>query len=233
MSSEAISQPKPRTFTRFSSLPTELRLQIWQRVVPDPRTVCIRYELRRVEIGGSTLPGSWMSNEPVPVLLHICRESREIGLSHYQLAFGSVIHEAKVYFDFERDCLRFGQPLPGESEDWGHMTGPRDYNLDLFLGGGFNGADDAEKVRYLSIDVTEDLFDRAGFCFDDLREFRALKKVEMWTWLIGEWDPQLQINAIRDKLREVMLKNKDWKAPEIVARFANGLDRRPHYFLRT
>jgi hypothetical protein len=131
-----------------------------------------------------------------------------------------------VYFDFDRDCLRFGQPIPTGSPDCERMTGPRDYNLDLFLGGGFNGADDAEKVRYLSIDVTEDLFDRAGFCFDDLREFRALKRVEMWNWPIGEWDVESQLHAMRDKLREVMMKYEDWNAPEIVAKFASGSEQR-------
>lgn len=230
MLTETTSQDEPRPFTLFSSLPTELRLQIWQRMVPGPRKVCIRYSLQRVEIGGSNLrgrsrfppAGSWMSTEPVPVLLHICQESRQVGLSHYQLAFGSVLHEAKVYFDFERDCLRFGQPIPTVSQKADGTTGPSDYILDLFVGGGFNGADDAEKVRYLSLDVTEDLYDRAGFCFDDLREFRALEEVELWAWLNGQIALREQVFAMSDKLREVKRKNEDWQAPKVVARFAGG-----------
>jgi hypothetical protein len=67
-------------FTLFPKLPTELRLVIWEMVLPGPRILesTFYFDLRK-QLCWSLLP-----SENSPATLFTCRESREIGLKHYQ-----------------------------------------------------------------------------------------------------------------------------------------------------
>ncbi|EGS23838.1 uncharacterized protein CTHT_0005450 [Thermochaetoides thermophila DSM 1495] len=80
------SESQGQTFHLFPLLPPELRLKIWECLI-QPRIVAAacfdsRFEAqRRVQL-------TCRPRRPaVPVLLHVCRESRELALKHYQLAF--------------------------------------------------------------------------------------------------------------------------------------------------
>jgi hypothetical protein len=205
-------------FTLFPELPLELRLKIWSFITPGPRTVSIKYKgLSFYSIGkGFSAAAGWRSPDPVPIILHICRESRNEALKSYQLAFGSYLHPGRIYFDFSKDTLRFGN-----SQGDAYMTvpemlqsGPIDYLLDIFLGGDFYGADDAEKVKYMITDIDESVYGRRAFCWDEIRLFTGLRKLTIMPWDEDEMADEL-MRGYRDTLRNVASKHLEWVVPQI------------------
>ncbi|KAI0542177.1 hypothetical protein GGR58DRAFT_341321 [Xylaria digitata] len=79
-------------FRLFSTLPTELRLGVWEYLIA-PRIVgiaCLYLEdgASSVELQRDELWGSHPVIRPsIPVLLHISRETRTLALKHYELSF--------------------------------------------------------------------------------------------------------------------------------------------------
>jgi hypothetical protein len=211
-------ESSPPGFTLFPDLPLELRLKIWFFIAPGPRTVSIKYKgLSFYSIGkGFSAAAGWRSPDPVPIVLHICRESRTEALKSYQLAFGSYLHPGRIYFDFSKDTLRFGN-----SQGDAYMTvpemlqsGPIDYLLDVFLGGDFYGADDAEKVKYMITDIDESVYERRAFCWDEIRLFTGLKKLTIMPWDEDEMADEL-MRGYRNTLRNVASKHHEWVVPQI------------------
>jgi hypothetical protein len=211
-------ESSPPGFTLFPDLPLELRLKIWSFITPGPRTVSIKYKgLSFYSIGkGFSAAAGWRSPDPVPIVLHICRESRTEALKSYQLAFGSYLHPGRIYFDFSKDTLRFGN-----SQGDAYMTvpemlqsGPIDYLLDVFLGGDFYGADDAEKVKYMITDIDESVYGRRAFCWDEIRLFAGLKKLTIMPWDEDEMADEL-MRGYRNTLRNVASKHHEWVVPQI------------------
>ncbi|KAI1428859.1 hypothetical protein F5Y12DRAFT_638053 [Xylaria sp. FL1777] len=80
------------SFHLFSTLPTELRLKVWEYLIA-PRIVgiaCLYLEdgASSVELQRDELWGSHPVIRPsVPVLLHVSRETRALALKHYELSF--------------------------------------------------------------------------------------------------------------------------------------------------
>lgn len=78
----------------FTDLPYEIRLLIWKQVLHQPRNIYIRMhyleeklcECCPIDYNGSGL--QCLCYKPVPVLLHVCSETRALALAHYELAFG-------------------------------------------------------------------------------------------------------------------------------------------------
>jgi hypothetical protein len=117
------SQASFTTFLRFADLPPEIRLKIWGYLV-QPRiiTACC------LERSPTTLPAKRAElaarsrGSLVPVLLHVCREARDLALSQYELAFSWKItallsdtpieRPARIWFNFALDALY----LTGELE---------------------------------------------------------------------------------------------------------------------
>ncbi|KAI1826885.1 hypothetical protein F4861DRAFT_495541 [Xylaria intraflava] len=101
-------QKNNTVFRLFPELPAELRLKVWEYLIA-PRVVgiaclCLEeggpsVELQRHEIWGSQP----VIAPPVPVLLHVNRETRDLALKHYELSF-----EWKV----PRVLAGAGQPPP-------------------------------------------------------------------------------------------------------------------------
>ena len=130
-------------------------------------------------VNAPSFKSAWVSDTPAPALLSLCRESRGRNpsptllyqksqtnhpnhpsveaLKSYTLAFHSIESPSKILFNFDTDTL--------------HFTGFDAYQLDLFLGGDYYGGSDAEKVKWLQLDVPEELYGRRGFCWGDLRGF--------------------------------------------------------------
>jgi hypothetical protein len=95
-------QPSAAPF--FQKLPPELRIQIWELLI-EPRVVSIKEN-----------NGQVCSTCSVPVILHICHESRYIGLKVYEPSiglvyanltdcFGSDYKEPLIYFNPKLDIL--------------------------------------------------------------------------------------------------------------------------------
>ncbi|KAE9381206.1 hypothetical protein N431DRAFT_424799 [Stipitochalara longipes BDJ] len=211
-------EPQPRSFTLFPDLPVEIRLKIWSFIAPSPRTVSIKYKgLSFNSIGkGFLAAAGWRSPDPVPIILHICQESRTEALKSYQLAFGLYLQRGHIYFDFSKDTLRFGN-----SQGDAYMTvpemlqsGPIDYMLDVFLGGEFYGAEDAEKVQYMITDIDESVYGRRAFCWDEIRLFTGLKELTIMPWDEDEMADEL-MRGYRDTLKNVANGHPEWVVPRI------------------
>ena len=87
----------PPKLMNFPKLPAELRLEIW-KLVQTPRLVEVRF-IR----DGRKHQHRFIAD--IPILLHICRESRLEGLKSYKLSFGTKYAMNKVYFDNKIDTL--------------------------------------------------------------------------------------------------------------------------------
>lgn len=79
----------------FTHLPVEIRLLIWETLLYQPRIVYInmRYMVDDIPAfcgtdkeDGSTF--ECLSSTPIPVLLHLCSETRVLALAYYELTFG-------------------------------------------------------------------------------------------------------------------------------------------------
>ncbi|KAH8594833.1 hypothetical protein B0O99DRAFT_623756 [Bisporella sp. PMI_857] len=78
----------------FTHLPLEIRLLIWETILHQPRIVYIN--MRYLPDDPAAFCGSsdegpefeCLCSTPVPVLLHLCSETRAIALAHYELTFG-------------------------------------------------------------------------------------------------------------------------------------------------
>jgi hypothetical protein len=106
----AAMSDNPRTltsFTIFPNLPFELRCLIW-------KTTC---ESRTVEIAYDSDDGFTTILDP-PTALEVCRESRNLLISHYPLCFGSIYHPAKIRFNFSLDTLYLDNSL---EDDLAHV----------------------------------------------------------------------------------------------------------------
>ena len=105
-SSDAIAQPVPSTtiFTLFPKLPLELRLQIWEFALPQPRVI----EAYPHRDDNGQLLDNYASCRAIvvapPAILHTNRESRILAQRTYTLAFNGPFREP-IYFDFQRDTL--------------------------------------------------------------------------------------------------------------------------------
>ena len=85
-------------FSRFGRLPAELRIDIWELTIPrQQRIVNLIYDAGQDRY--------FSFNSTVPTLLHVCSESRQIGLKEYKLCFGTKSHPASIPFCHSRDIL--------------------------------------------------------------------------------------------------------------------------------
>ncbi|KAI1305670.1 hypothetical protein F5Y03DRAFT_148933 [Xylaria venustula] len=105
------------TFTNFGKFPAELRIKIWQFAMPEARTVVIKspflqkpapISLDRVLPQPLDSEDTWQSTTQVPALLHVSAEARHEALKHYSLSLGVGKAQPRVYIDFNRDTLFFG-----------------------------------------------------------------------------------------------------------------------------
>ncbi|KAI5868643.1 hypothetical protein GGS23DRAFT_546507 [Durotheca rogersii] len=90
----------PSSFTLFSWLPAELRLEIW-RLTCHPRVVEVLYDVESDQC---------LSSTPPPAVLHVCRESRLEALRVYRPSFGTRSREPRIYFCPDRDTLYLPRP---------------------------------------------------------------------------------------------------------------------------
>lgn len=108
----------PTTFTKFNELPPELRIKIWQHAMPDSRTVAVKSPYARQKNTPRSLEeamyeahdqeDTWYSTTQIPALLHVNAEARHEALKHYTLSLGVGSAQPRVYVDFNRDTIFFG-----------------------------------------------------------------------------------------------------------------------------
>jgi hypothetical protein len=118
--------------------------------------------------------------------------------------------------NFSADTIRFGNgPAIFSIQDVGKWTEPSDYLLDVFLGGGPHGADDYEKIEEMVLDVSESLYARRNFCWDEVRLFEGLKRLTLLVW-----EPDYAHGQIMGKYNEtlgrVQIAHPEWDVPEVM-----------------
>ncbi|PMD55493.1 uncharacterized protein K444DRAFT_617200 [Hyaloscypha bicolor E] len=102
------------TPTSFQDLSIELQLQIWTCALPGPRIIQLHY-----------LNGVFFfRGAPPPLVLHICRASREVGLKVFESIFD--LNDKPIYINFAYDtlhlatsprmCKQFTSLYPGITE---------------------------------------------------------------------------------------------------------------------
>jgi hypothetical protein len=105
----------PQTFPFFEILPTEIRLGIWSIAAHNQRTLEV-YIQHAIYLH---------CRNPIPALLHACRESRQEGLKYYSALYNppqfvSAMAQSspgwvtkttpeRIYISFERDILYFSR----------------------------------------------------------------------------------------------------------------------------
>ncbi|TDZ58473.1 hypothetical protein CTRI78_v005404 [Colletotrichum trifolii] len=162
------ARPSPApTFHKFPDLPPELRLKIWSHlVVPRVVTACCferddRLPQRQLAFSRRSRTEPWQTsshssssssstfNTTCPAILLVCRESRAVGLAHYELAFGwrispllsdtPIARPPRVWFNFALDALYLVGEL--EAYDQYGFNSPMVYFFDRR---------DAKRVRHLA-----------------------------------------------------------------------------------
>ena len=94
--SEPSASKTPAIFPQYSRLPFEVRAAIWELSLPAPRIINVRAEQGEILIrrhreneARPQFKHVWAEKAPVPEILQICRDSRTVGLRHYELVFDS------------------------------------------------------------------------------------------------------------------------------------------------
>jgi len=118
-------------FEIFSSLPTEIRLKIWNHAAPGPRVVKVSY---------SSCLQRYISDCPPPIILHINQESRsEAMLKYHRLSLG-IQDNPEIYVDLSIDTVYVS--------GLAHL---RDYYLQPFMYELANSSD-RHTIRKLAVD---------------------------------------------------------------------------------
>lgn len=191
------TQP-PRDFSLFPKLPFEMRLKIWNSALEEE----LHREGRIVEVRWSHITKRYISDNPTPVLLRTCRDSRsearkalkllavavEISNPHQQvfeltrLGFDTdednnrpFVTLFRTYFDFDRDTIFLSHHHFGNR----FLPAPK---LTEFLSALNDQRHVAEKLRYLAFGFSES---RA-----DVQELGArmfnMKALEMVTFVFDD-----------------------------------------------
>jgi hypothetical protein len=96
-------------FTLFPKLPIELRFKIWEESIPESRVVEVHVSEFKFKSKASC---TFASTTPVPIILHVNHESRQLGFKRYTLHFGcdeDIVFGGlpTIYIDVKNDVVVF------------------------------------------------------------------------------------------------------------------------------
>ncbi|KAI9049769.1 hypothetical protein LZ554_005920 [Drepanopeziza brunnea f. sp. 'monogermtubi'] len=102
----------PVQLKKFPKLPIELRLMVWDLVLPEPQVIKISANgYFRREASGRTTTQDWVyrpsAQYRVPYMLSVCRESREEVMVHSVPCFASIFGGIPIYFNTKQDLMYF------------------------------------------------------------------------------------------------------------------------------
>jgi hypothetical protein len=141
-------------FHLFSHLPKELRLEIWNIFLSEPRQIKIDCKKRRVL--QRRVVDSWLCDHRIPALLHVCSESRFLALSYYTPYFTTETCSKAIYLNFEQDTICFSDGIIG------------------YLNG-----EEKKGIRKMVLQ-TKDVAYFGHFNLDFIIEMEGLRELEIW-----------------------------------------------------
>ncbi|TVY39316.1 hypothetical protein LOCC1_G005895 [Lachnellula occidentalis] len=156
--SSSFDDPQSRTFAAFPRLPIELRFKIWENASMATRTLELWYSFDNQRF--STF-------QPVPAVLHTCREARRAGNRMYSLSFGSAKSPPRTYFNPICDIIYFGLRVYDDEVDF----------MLRFFRRHADSFEDEDQIQRLAL--TEHLWriDLEGSVFAPLRSGRTGRKI--------------------------------------------------------
>ena len=161
-------------FTLFPKLPIELRLKIWREALPGPRIIEAYYDYHESS-DGDISDGVIRINQPPPVLLSVCFESREETLRQY-ISICNVenfreVDYCHVLLDPDKDTLFIPYANKNLSDHYLQAS---------LVWGVFYSEAALNKIRYLAIDT--DVWDQytQGHveCISMFRNLRRLTLID-------------------------------------------------------
>ncbi|KAL2072017.1 hypothetical protein VTL71DRAFT_11360 [Oculimacula yallundae] len=177
------------TFHPFPRLPKELRIKIWKHYLHplQPRVLAIH---NRTSDG--TLPDHlhFFSPDPVPALLNVCQESREVALPFYTKAFANGVNPRYVWTNFSLDTFEMNA-------------------FDIL----YIHDDDKSRIEKLILEASD-----SGWFEDSQREeFEPMGRLR-WLRIISieplwKWDEL--INYMREDLMESFAHDPNYVLPDI------------------
>lgn len=135
---------------KFNEVPVELRLLIWDAMLPGPRT--IEFQLKELSstkhegsytISSRPIQALWTAHKPPQTLL-VCKESDGVFSKHFTHEFhGSSRSIPKGYFDFQRNTFFLNYEI---------FTTPDQTVLQALRG--LSTADDLARVKSLAVAIS-------------------------------------------------------------------------------
>ncbi|KAL3417918.1 hypothetical protein PVAG01_10928 [Phlyctema vagabunda] len=206
------------SFECFPALPLELRLKIWRHTFPAFRIVGISHQFASHQFTG------WRSPDASPITLQVNQESREETLKHYKLSFGTRLAPATIYFNSKLDSLRFGYGAGKdylESQKTWLESGSSPYLLNLFIGTHYFPdpklrmfASNYESLRFMIIDVDEDIYDRKYLCWGEIRHLINLEDLTLIPWNVAQ-EMEEVLAMFKSTLDKAVQDFPDWTVPDI------------------
>jgi hypothetical protein len=154
-------------------MPTELRLKIWKYALPGERVIQIIIKVITSEHSRHLRGLKFSSVTPVPAMLHACPESRLVALEHYELGMATHLSEPRIYVDYEKDTIYFGEA---------NITEP--FTLAALL----RDMPEKELLKIRQLGMSQHLWNEKPFCNNHvLMDFTSLEKVILAMERPGAW----------------------------------------------
>jgi hypothetical protein len=177
----------------FPRLPKELRLQIWNHAICEPRTVAIQNKWTTSRTAGLYTA----RRNPPPATLQANQESRSQALTIYTTAFRNGVEPRYTYVNFDIDTI--------------FVT---DWDLKEIE------SKDRAKIRKLSVEVGGEFIFLGYVLVDEMKEMWRLKELEIvavdghYPWVTGE-GIESDLVLVREEFEKLFGGKEGWVFPKL------------------
>lgn len=180
------------TFHLFPTLPSEIRIKVWNLALSLPRVVTVSCEKERLN-RTRRFAKSFISQTAVPALLHTCRESRLEGFLTYVPMFKTDTSPNYTYISFEHDTI--------QCED----------NILEYIGG-----EEVERLQRMILEVKDAAY-FGHFHMDVLMRMGKLKELDL---LVQEevisWNRERRyVDGLISDFEQARNKDPGWECPRV------------------
>jgi hypothetical protein len=93
--------------------------------------------------------------------------------------------------------------------------------LDVFLGGGFHGAHDTERIQFMSVDIDGTVYGLRKLIWDEIRRLSALRELTIVPWEDDVLSDELML-GYEQSLAFVAREHPEWSVPKTTVVTAHG-----------